>query len=152
MVRLRGLVGRVKFQGLKVISSDLQEGEEIVKFINQEIEELQDAARELGFGKLNGFSIFGEERSLSVMKGEALLVDTDRADWQQLFGHFTYWKGYCVLGVILIFLASILSYIAFFTGLLDYFAPEPRAYLPALLYLIGAGLLTVAKSRWAYRL
>jgi len=41
MVRLRGLVGRVKFQGLKVISSDLQEGEEIVKFINQEIEELR---------------------------------------------------------------------------------------------------------------
>ncbi|MBW9141673.1 MAG: hypothetical protein K1T65_08350, partial [Candidatus Aramenus sp.] len=55
-------------------------------------------------------------------------------------------------GIALIAISIIMFFLAIFTSALDYFAPEPRLYLPSILLLIGVFMVGLSKTRFSYRL
>jgi hypothetical protein len=116
------------------------------------VEKGNQEARELGFSKLNGFAMMGSVKSLTFMKNEAIMVETEKADWQELFVHYVYMKGWLALGITLVILSMILYYMAFFTSYLDYFANLPRLYLPTILLIVGLIMIPSSKTRFSYRL
>ncbi len=155
MSKVKGYVGSVKIDDSgSVVWTDLdkEDAEEIAKILKFNVQKGNEEARELGFSKMHGFAMFGSENSLTFMKNKALLVRTKEADWQDLFVMYTYIKSWLAGGIALIAISIIMFFLAIFTSALDYFAPEPRLYLPSILLLIGVFMVGLSKTRFSYRL
>ncbi|MCI2414007.1 MAG: hypothetical protein MPF33_01950 [Candidatus Aramenus sp.] len=155
MSKVKGYVGSVKIDDSgNVVRTDLdkEEAEEIANALKFNVQKGNEEARELGFSKMHGFAMFGSEKSLAFMKNKALLVRTKEADWQELFVMYTYIKSWLAGGIALIAISIVMFILAIFTSALDYFAPEPRLYLPSILLLIGVFMVGLSKTRFSYRL
>ncbi len=152
-MKIKGYLGHVKVdnQG-NVKESDIENAKDIAEILKNNIQKGNEEAKELGFSKINGFAMFGSQKSLAFMKNEAVLVDTRKADWEELFVKYTFIKSWLAGGIVLTVLSIIMYYLAIFTSYLDYFAPEPRLYLPTIILLIGVFMLALSKSKYSYRL
>ena len=151
---VKGYVGHIKMSkdGRVVESNNVENPEKLAQVLDFDVKKGNEEARELGFGRMHGFAIIGEKKSLTFMKGEALIVETDKADWQELFLHYVYNKGYIVVGAVLLVLTALILYLDIFTSAMDWLAPEPRYYIPTILALIGVFFLGVSKTSLSYRL
>ncbi|AWR95813.1 DUF2173 family protein [Acidianus brierleyi] len=152
-MKIKGYLGHVKVdnQG-NVKESDIENAKDVAEILRNNIQKGNEEAKELGFSKINGFAMFGSQKSLAFMKNEAVLVDTKKADWEELFVKYTFIKSWLVGGIVLTVLSIIMYYLAIFTNYLDYFAPEPRLYAPTIILLIGIFMLALSKSKYSYRL
>ncbi|MEM3204472.1 MAG: hypothetical protein QW232_09705 [Saccharolobus sp.] len=152
-IKIKGYIGHVKIndQG-KVEESNMENAEKIAEFISFNVKKGNEEAKELGFNKLHGFAMFGSDNSLAFMKNLALVVDTDKTDFNDLFTYYTFNKSFCVTGVALVIISIILFYFALFTALMNFIAPEPRLYIPSLVIIIGVIFLAISRTRLAYRL
>ena len=85
-IKIKGYIGHVKIndQG-KVEESNMENAEKIAEFISFNVKKGNEEAKELGFNKLHGFAMFGSDKSLAFMKNLALVVDTDKTDFNDLF-------------------------------------------------------------------
>jgi roadblock/LC7 domain-containing protein len=152
-MKLKGYIGHVKIDDKgHVKESDVGNAEDIASILERNVEKGNEEAKELGFSKLNGFAMFGSQKSITFMKNEAILVDTKKADWEDIFVRYTFIKSWLAGGIILVALSIIMFYLAIFTSYLDYFAPEPRLYTPTIILLIGVFMLALSKSKYGYRL
>lgn len=149
---MKGYVGHVKLKDGKVVEKDIEDAEKIAEIIQPNLKKGQEEAEELGFKKLHGFVMIGQECSLAVMKDEAVVVKTMSADWQEVFRYFTYFKGYLLGGVAILILATLFGIFAFATPDLDYFNVTPKIFITLLLYIIGGVTVAMSKSKWSYRL
>lgn len=152
-MKIKGYIGHVKIdtQG-NVKESDIENANDVAEILKNNIQKGNEEAKELGFSKINGFAMLGSQKSLAFMKNEAVLVDTKKADWEELFVKYTFIKSWLVGGIVLTVLSIIMYYLAIFTSYLDYFAPEPRLYAPTIILLIGIFMLALSKSKYSYRL
>ncbi|EZQ10578.1 MULTISPECIES: DUF2173 family protein [Acidianus] len=152
-MKTKGYLGHVRIspEG-RVVESDVSNSEEIAKVIKFNIEKGNEEAKELGFSKLNGFAMIGSDKSLAFMKNLAVLVDNQKVDWQELFVEYVYNKVWIAIGSILVIISVILYYLAIFTPFMNYFAPEPRLYLPTILILVGVIFLGMSRTKFSYRL
>ncbi len=152
-MKVKGYIGHVKINNEgKVIESNVDNAEEIAKILKINVEKGNQEAKELGFNKMNGFAMFGSSKSLTFMKDTALVVDSKKADWQELFSTYTYIKSWLIGGIALLVISLILYYLAIFTSYMNYFAPEPRYYTPTILLLISVFMIVLSKSKYSYRL
>ncbi|ARM74803.1 hypothetical protein [Acidianus manzaensis] len=152
-MKIKGYLGSVEVDNNgNVKKSDIDEADKIAEIIKANVEKGNQEAKELGFSKLNGFAMLGSSKSLTFMKNKALIVDTHKADWQDLFVTYTYIKSWLAGGIALLAISIIWYIIAFTTPYLDYFAPEPRVYTPTILLLIGIFMTALSKTRYSYRL
>lgn len=151
--KILGYKGHITIRENRIIEArGVEDAETLKDIIITNIEKGNRDAKELGFNKLRGFIMFGEESSLVFMKDTALIVDTKKTDWQNVFTTYTYYKSWCVGGIVSLLLSFIFFYIVLFTNILNWLAPEPRFYIPTILLIIGIFGLSVAKTKLAYRL
>ncbi|AWR96324.1 DUF2173 family protein [Acidianus sulfidivorans JP7] len=152
-MKIKGYLGSVELdQNKNVKRADIDDANKIAEIVKANIEKGNEEAKELGFSKLNGFAMIGSSKSIAFMKNKAVIVDTNKADWQDLFVTYTYIKSWLVGGIILLAISVIWYILAFTTSYLDYFAPEPRVYIPTILLLIGIFMTALSKTRYSYRL
>lgn len=151
---VKGYVGHIKIgkNGKVVESNNVENPERLAQVLDFDVKKGNEEAKELGFRKMHGFAIIGERKSLTFMKGEAIIVETDKADWQELFLHYVYDKGFIAVGAVLLVLAAVIFSIDVFTTAMEWLAPEPRYYIPLLMALIGVFFLGVSKTSLSYRL
>ncbi|BCS92298.1 hypothetical protein L3N51_01234 [Metallosphaera sp. J1] len=151
-MKIKGYLGHVKVDEKWNVVEKVNVSEELAGILKFNVEKGNEEARELGFKRMNGFAMMGSKKSLAFMKGEAIMVETSKADWQELFVHYVYMKGWLALGIALLVLSVVLYYMGFATPYLDYFAPLPRLYLPTILLLISLIMIPSSKTRYTYRL
>ncbi|BFH72345.1 hypothetical protein SJAV_02890 [Sulfurisphaera javensis] len=132
-------------------SKNIDNPEEWAKVVSFNVKKGNEEAKELGFNKMNGFAMIGRDYTLTFMKGLGVVVDTKKADWQELFTYYTYSWSILITGIIITALSIILFGLAF-TPYMSWLAPEPRFYLPSILVIVGIMLLVASKSSMAYRL
>ncbi|AAK42762.1 hypothetical protein SULI_02270 [Saccharolobus solfataricus] len=152
--KLKGYEGHVKIDENGEIeeSSNIENLSKLVELIKFNLKKGNEEAKQLGFNKLNGFAMFGSNKSLTFMKGLAIVVDNDKADWQDLFTYYTYNKTFIITGGVLVLLSILLFYYGLLTPMFNFMAPEPRIYIPTILLLIGVIFLILSKSTFSYRL
>ncbi|MCH4816079.1 MAG: hypothetical protein QXY87_12615 [Saccharolobus sp.] len=152
--KLKGYVGHIKIneEGKIEESSNIDYPSKLVDIIKFNLKKGNEEAKELGFNKINGFAMFGSDKSLTFMKGLAIVVDNEKADWQDLFTYYTYNKTFIITGVVLVILSILLFYYGLLTSVFNFMAPEPRIYIPTILLLIGVIFLALSKSTFSYRL
>ncbi|QXJ31304.1 hypothetical protein [Saccharolobus shibatae] len=152
--KLKGYVGHIKIneEGKIEESSNIDYSSKLVDIIKFNLKKGNEEAKELGFNKINGFAMFGSDKSLTFMKGLAIVVDNEKADWQDLFTYYTYNKTFIITGVVLVILSILLFYYGLLTSVFNFMAPEPRIYIPTILLLIGVIFLALSKSTFSYRL
>ncbi|AWR99228.1 hypothetical protein [Metallosphaera hakonensis] len=151
-MKIKGYLGHIKVDDQWKVVEKVNVEDRLAEILKFNVEKGNQEARELGFKKMNGFAMMGSKRSLAFMKGEAVVVETSKADWQELFVHYVYMKGWLILGVVLLALSIALYYMSFATTYLDYFAPLPRLYLPTILLIISLIMIPSSKTRYTYRL
>ncbi|AEB95887.1 hypothetical protein [Metallosphaera cuprina] len=151
-MKIKGYLGHIKVNDKGEVIEKVSVDEKLADILKYNIEKGNQEAKELGFSKMNGFAMMGSKKSLAFMKGEAILVETSKADWQELFVHYVYLKGWLALGIVLLILSIALYYMALATAYLDYFAPLPRLYVPTLILIISLIMILSSKTRFAYRL
>nr|WP_276321728.1 hypothetical protein [Saccharolobus shibatae] len=151
---MKGYVGHIKIneEGKIEESSNIDYPSKLVDIIKFNLKKGNEEAKELGFNKINGFAMFGSDKSLTFMKGLAIVVDNEKADWQDLFTYYTYNKTFIITGVVLVILSILLFYYGLLTSVFNFMAPEPRIYIPTILLLIGVIFLALSKSTFSYRL
>ncbi|MEM0363936.1 MAG: hypothetical protein QXV69_04820 [Sulfolobaceae archaeon] len=151
--KVPGYVGHLTIKEGNVLESrGIEDPEAIKNIILENLKIGNEQANELGFNKLRAFIMIGGERSLIFMKNTALVVDNSKTDWHNVFLTYTFYKSWCVGGVISLFISFVLFYLVIFTNVFNWLAPEPRFYLPTLFLLLGIFGLAVSKTRLAYRL
>ncbi|WP_338604320.1 hypothetical protein V6M85_06175 [Sulfolobus tengchongensis] len=152
--KLKGYMGHIKInsEGRIEESSNVENVSKLAEIILFNLKKGNEEARELGFNRLNGFAMFGSNRSITFMKGIGVIVDNEKADWQELFTYYTYNSSFIITGVILIALSAILFYFGLLTSALNFLAPEPRLYIPLILIIIGVTFLALSKTTLSYRL
>jgi hypothetical protein len=156
---MRGVHGYIKIndEGKVIESQNVENPEQWAEIITYNVKKGNEEARELGFGRMNGFAMIGKEYSLTFMKGGAYIVKTNEVNWQELFIKYTYSMTTLIAGIVLTALA-ILFFIIDLTPLVNSIpyvnslAPEPRFYIPSILIIIGVILLATSKSKFNYRL
>lgn len=151
-MKIKGYLGHIKVNDKGEVIEKVSVDEKLADILKYNIEKGNQEAKELGFSKMNGFAMMGSKKSLAFMKGEAILVETSKADWQELFVHYVYLKGWLALGIVLLILSIALYYMALATTYLDYFAPLPRLFVPTLILIISLIMIPSSKTRFAYRL
>lgn len=154
MVKLKGYIGHLKIndQGKIEESVNVDNAEKLAEILMFNVKKGNEEAKELGFNKMHGFAMIGSNKSLAFMKAMALIVDTEKTDWQDLFIYYTYNKSFIVTGAILVIISVLLFYMALLTNMLNFLAPEPRLYIPSILIIIGVIFLAISKSSLSYRL
>ena len=70
---------------LKLMIKENGKCRKIAEYISFNVKKGNEEAKELGFNKLHGFAMFGSDNSLAFMKNLALVVDTDKTDFNDLF-------------------------------------------------------------------
>ncbi|QGA53247.1 hypothetical protein GFS03_00855 [Sulfolobus sp. E5-1-F] len=152
--KLKGYIGHVKIneEGKIEESSNIEDPSKLVDVIKFNLKKGNEEAKELGFNKINGFAMFGNDKSLTFMRGLAIIIDNEKADWQDLFTYYTYTKAFIITGAVLVVLSILLFYYSLFTPIFNFMAPEPRIYIPTLLLIIGVIFLALSKSTFSYRL
>ncbi|MFP3204850.1 MAG: hypothetical protein RXS23_05405 [Metallosphaera yellowstonensis] len=151
-MKIRGYIGHVRVDDNWRVVEKVNVPDQLAEILKFNVEKGNQEARELGFSKLNGFAMMGSVKSLTFMKNEAIMVETEKADWQELFVHYVYMKGWLALGITLVILSMILYYMALFTSYLDYFANLPRLFLPTILLIVGLIMIPSSKTKFSYRL
>lgn len=150
--KLKGYYGHIAIdENGKVIESNLENPEEWANVLTFNVKKGNEEAKELGFNRMNGFAMFGSNYSLAFMKNMGVVVDTRKADWQELFTFYTYSVSVLIVGIVITAISIILFGLAF-TPYMNWIAPEPRFYFPILLLIIGIVFLVASKSSMAYRL
>ncbi len=152
--KLKGYIGHIKIneEGKIEESSNIDYPSKLVDIIKFNLKKGNEEAKELGFNKINGFAMFGSGKSLTFMKGLCIIVDNEKADWQDLFTYYTYNKTFIITGVVLVILSILLFYYGLLNSVFNFIAPEPRIYIPTILLLIGVIFLALSKSTFSYRL
>ncbi|QIW24561.1 hypothetical protein EWF20_10745 [Sulfolobus sp. S-194] len=150
---IKGYKGHIALneEGKVIQAKNLENEEEWANVLKFNVEKGNEEAKELGFNKMNGFAMIGSNYSLAFMKGLGVVVDTRKADWQELFIYYTYSWSVLITGIVITALSIILFGLAF-TSYMSWLAPEPRFYLPAILLIVGIVFLAASKSSMAYRL
>ncbi|QKR00080.1 hypothetical protein GWK48_06560 [Metallosphaera tengchongensis] len=151
-MKIKGYLGHIKVDNNWDINEKVNVPDELLSILKFNVEKGNQEAKELGFNRMNGFAMMGSKKSLAFMKGEVVMVETDKADWQELFVHYVYMKGWLALGIGILILSIILYYLSLDTSLLDYFAPLPRLFVPTILLLISLVMIPASKTRYTYRL
>ena len=156
---MRGVHGYIKIneEGKVVESQNVENPELWAEIITYNVKKGNEEARELGFGRMNGFAMIGKEYSLTFMKGGAYIVKTNEVNWQELFVKYTYSYSVLIAGIILTALAIIFFGLDFSPLIksipyVNSLAPEPRIYIPMILIIIGVLLLASSRSKFNYRL
>lgn len=156
---MKGYVGHIKLddQGNVIESKGVDNPNDWAEVIKFNVKKGNEEARELGFGKMNGFAMIGKDYSLTFMKNGAYIVKTNEADWHEIFVKYTYSYTTLIVGLFLTIL-SIIIFIIDFTPAINYIpyfnqmAPEPRIYIPTILIILGVIVLAASKSKFNYRL
>lgn len=153
MSKLKGYIGEVELDEKGNIKrSNVDKADKIAEIVKFNVNKGNEEAKELGFSKLNGFVMIGADKSITFMKNKAYIIDTNRADWQQIFVNYTFIKAWCAGGVALLVISILWLALAIMTPYLNYFAPEPKFYIPILTLLISIFMISLSKSRFSYRL
>lgn len=153
MSKLKGYIGELELDEKgNVKKSNLDNAQTLAEILKFNVNKGNEEAKELGFSKLHGFAMIGSDKSITFMKNKAYVVETSKADWQQIFVTYTFIKSWCAGGVALFIISIIWFALALTTPYLNYFAPEPKFYIPTLLLLISIFMMSLSKSRFSYRL
>lgn len=147
---MRGEIGRLDV-GKGRVSGQVPDLERLSAILKEDAELGEREADELGFRNLNGFVIIGERTSVAFAKNEAVIVDNQSVDWNDLLVHYGLDRIYLSIGAVLTFFSILLYYFVLGTRLFNYFAPEARLYVPTLLLLLGLTMLGISRSRPTYR-
>lgn len=152
--RLKGYVGHVEIDesGNVKESENVKDAKALAEILAFNVRKGNEEAKELGFSRMSGFAMIGENRSLAFMKGLGVIVETDKADWQELFTFYTYVKSFLIGGISLIVLGVILIVLWLTTPPFSTFATDAKVYITILTFLVGSVLLAASKSSMAYRL
>lgn len=150
---IKGFYGYVAIDdnGKVTQSKNVDNPDEWAEVLSFNTKKGNEEAKEMGFNRMNGFAMIGSNYSLAFMKGLGVIVDTKKADWQELFTYYTYSWSILIAGIVVTAISIILFGLAF-TPYMSWLAPEPRFYLPSILIIIGVILLASSKSSLAYRL